>query len=262
MAAFSEVLSGYEVNTSGGSIIVPDIWKQGRSVFGGMQGALALRAMRERVPAGMPVRTVQMTFVGPLQGDRIDFDVKILRQGKNAIHVEARMLEGDSVLAVALAVFGSARSSRISRKFEYQEVENPAPKNVRYFPRLTPEFTRQFQARWLKGGFPFSGQAEPFGVIELGMPDETLSSEYHVMAMADYAPPIGLCMLSEPAPGSSLTWMIEFLVDDVAGMPLENWRLDAEMTAAGDGYTSQQCLLWSPRKEAVALSRQSMVIYG
>jgi hypothetical protein len=55
--------------------------------------------------------------------------------------------------------------------------------------------------------------------------------------------------------------MLELFADS-RGLPLNGWRIDAQLQAAEDGYTSQQVMLWGPGGEPVALSRQSMVVFG
>ena len=69
-------------------------------------------------------------------------------------------------------------------------------------------------------------------------------------------------MLKAPAPGASMTWMLEFLQDNFDGLPLEGWRLDAEVLAAAHGYTSQSAIVWTPDGRPAALSRQTMVVFG
>jgi hypothetical protein len=59
-----------------------------------------------------------------------------------------------------------------------------------------------------------------------------------------------------------MTWTLEMLTDSVSDMPLEGYRLDAEIVAGLDGYTSQSVLVWGPGGRPVALSRQSMVVFG
>jgi hypothetical protein len=65
-----------------------------------------------------------------------------------------------------------------------------------------------------------------------------------------------------PTPGSPLTWMLELLRDRYDDLGLDDWRVDAELIAARDGYTNQSVMLWGPCGEPVALSRQSMVVFG
>ena len=47
------------------ALAIPDDWAQGRSVFGGLQAAFAVRAMRTLEPAA-PLRSLQVTFVAPI----------------------------------------------------------------------------------------------------------------------------------------------------------------------------------------------------
>lgn len=94
------------------------------------------------------------------------------------------------------------------------------------------------------------------------MPGESESTEYHVLALADFLPPVGLSWLRTPAPGASMTWMLEILADKVNGLPMQGWRADAEMVAGAEGYTHQSVTLWGPQSQPVALSRQTMVIFG
>ena len=56
--------------------------------------------------------------------------------------------------------------------------------------------------------------------------------------------------------------MLELLRDPYDDLGMNDWRVDAELIAARDGYTNQSVMLWGPGGEPVALSRQSMVVFG
>ena len=56
---FSAVLASMRSPAAGTSVIVPADWLQGRTAFGGMQAALAVRAMRDALGTGadaLPLR--------------------------------------------------------------------------------------------------------------------------------------------------------------------------------------------------------------
>jgi hypothetical protein len=124
-----------------------------------------------------------------------------------------------------------------------------------------PQFTQHFDARWLQGDLPFTSSTKTTQVVEVGLKDDGVADEAQVIAFADFIPPVALSMLDQPAPGSSMTWMLELFADR-RDLPLHGWRIDAQLQAAKDGYTSQQVMLWGPNGEPVALSRQSMVVFG
>jgi len=77
------------------SLEVTADWLQGRTVFGGLQAAVALRAMRTLVPE-VPLRTLQGTFLAPVPEGTLTATARVLRTGKSATHVEARIVDGDT----------------------------------------------------------------------------------------------------------------------------------------------------------------------
>src|SRR3546814_20333367 len=62
---FSQLLSAMRGADGEWQVDVPADWQQGRTLFGGLQAALAVRAMRGLVPASTPLRTLQATFISP-----------------------------------------------------------------------------------------------------------------------------------------------------------------------------------------------------
>ena len=242
------------------SLDVPEDWLQGRSVFGGLQAAIALAAMRTLV-AATPLRTLQATFIAPVPNGTVRCGARVLRSGKSATHVEARIEDAGSTSALFVGVFGEPRKSVVSVTPEQPVSSSVAPIELGYVPGLMPAFTQHFAARWLRGGLPFSGDTRREAVLEVDLVDDAKTSEAHVLAMADFIPPVALSHLTSPAPGSTLTWMLEMLSDRFASLPLDGWRIDAELFAARDGYTSQSVMVWGPDGEPVAISRQSMMVF-
>ena len=258
---FSALLSRIETAAGEARVDVPEDWLQGRTLFGGLQAAIGLAAMRTVVPDS-PLRSLQVTFVAPVPGGRVEARARVLRSGKNATHAEARIVDGDTTLAWMVGVFGRARDSAIRVVPVQPPIDAARPIEIRYREGVVPAFTQHFKARWLRGGPPYTGSTERDNVIELGMRDAAPASEMHVLAMADFIPPITLSFLREPVAAASLTWMLEILRDDVSGYALEGWRMDAHVFAADAGYTHQSLELWAPDGSAVALGRQTMVVFG
>ena len=240
---------------------VPDDWLQGRTLFGGLQAAVAFAAMRSLVPEA-PLRSLQATFLAPVPGGDVRSRARVLRSGKSATHVESRIVSGDDTLALFVGVFGLPRPSAVSLIPQQPLVTSTHSIEMPWVPGITPAFTQHFKARWIVGGPPFSGASHPDNVIELGMRDGGLATEYHVMAMADFIPPIALSYLKERTAAASVTWMLEMLAEDVSALPLDGWRVDAHMVAAESGYTNQSLVLWGPGGVPVALGRQCMVVFG
>ena len=259
---YSVLMSRVEGSAGEARVTVPDDWLQGRTLFGGLQSAIALKAMRS-LGIEAPLRSLQTVFVGPVGGGVVQARARVLRSGKNTTHVEARIVDGDQTLCLVVGVFGMARDSAVKVPFRQPAIQPSArPIDMRYIPGVAPAFTQHFKARWVRGGIPFSGMTDPEAVIELGLRDAGPASEYHVVAMADFIPPIALSFLKERAPAASLTWMLELLTEDVSALPLEGWRMDAHLTAGHSGYTHQSLELWGPGGLPVALGRQTMVVFA
>jgi acyl-coenzyme A thioesterase PaaI-like protein len=240
---------------------VPDDWLQGRTLFGGMQAIVGLAAMRSLAPEA-PLRSLQVTFLAPVPGGSVTARASILRSGKSATHVEARIVDGEKTLCLMVGVFGLARTSAVSLRPSQAAVTSSKAIEPTTLLAVPPAFTQHFNARWVVGAPPWSGSSQAENVIELAMRDRGNATEYHAVAMADFIPPIALSFLTTPVPAASLNWMLELLVEDVGSLPLEGWRLDVQMAAAHNGYVNQSLTLWGPGGVPVALGRQTMVVFG
>lgn len=256
----TRLLQSLQPHEGGLAIEIPDDWAQGRTVFGGLQAALALRAMRSLVPTA-PLRTLQATFMTPVSG-RVELHARILRSGKNASHVEARVMAGADTAALIIGVFGEARAS-LARVTPLQPaVEALSALQLQYMPGVVPNFLQHFEGKLLRGSLPFAGTPVTESVYELRLHDDGPVGEEHLIAMADYPPPLALCHLKIPAPGSTLTWMLELMSPRLEPQPSGTFRVDVKLTAARDGYTSQSVVLWGPDGAPLALGQQSMLVFG
>ena len=76
-------------------VTVPARWAQGRASFGGLVAALAYGAMRDKAQPGRPVRSLAITFVGPMEAEvPARFEAEVLREGKEVtLPVEIGLLQ-------------------------------------------------------------------------------------------------------------------------------------------------------------------------
>lgn len=238
----SVLLTRIHLEKGAATLDVPDDWLQGRTLFGGLQAVVGVAAMRTLAPEA-PLRSLQVTFLAPVPGGPVRAVARTLRSGKSTTHVKARIVDGDSTLALMVGIFGLPRTSAVTLRPRQPAAASAEAFELPWIPGVTPNFTQHFRARWLAGGPPWSGTSEPDNVIELAMRDTGNATEHHVLAMADFIPPIALSYLKTPVPAASLNWMLELVAEDVGSLPLEGWRLDAQMTAANAGYINQSLTL-------------------
>jgi acyl-CoA thioesterase len=258
MVMFSELLRTAAIDGEALTLDVPGDWAQGRSIFGGLQAAFAVQAMRRHVPA-TPLRTLQVTFIGPISG-RMRAEATVLRTGSSATHVEAKILGDGGLAAIVIGVFGKPRTSLVEISMKQPAIERTHSMTMPYIEGVVPAFIQHFEGTWLQGALPFSGGKDTHHVIEIGMRDDGPASELHAIALADFIPPLALTFLRVPAPGSSVTWMLELLTDRFDDV--RNWRIDADLMAARDGYSHQSLVLWGPDGRAIALGRQTMMVFA
>jgi acyl-CoA thioesterase len=229
------------------AVVIPPEWGQGRASFGGLVAALQYEAMRAQVPADRPVRSLAITFVGPVAPDiPVSFQVDVLREGKAVSQVLGRAMQNGEVVTVVQGSFGASRSSVVSVPAdpapEFTDVEQC--QELPYVKGATPEFMRHLAVR-LRGDV----KEQPL-------------DEGHILALVDAWPPALLPHLTQMAPGSTLTWTIEFVQPLLALTTLDWCQYLAEIEHAQDGYGHVAAKFWSADGRLIAMSRQTVTIFG
>lgn len=262
----------------GGTVEVEQGWTQGRAIFGGLTGALLVAAMKGRVaealeaagkPDGVPpLRSVTVSFIGPATTGPVEIEAEVLRVGSNVTQCQATVRQSGQVVATALAAFGKHRESALTVSPEHSVPALPDPTTIEPFPymeKLTPEFYQFVELRQVGGQLPFSG-AESHGISGWSSLREAPEhfQEEHLVLLADTWPPAPLQMLDGFAPGSSLTWTLELIAEiDPETTPADAmFAYEATTDSARDGYAHTHAMLWRQGGELVAISRQSITIFG
>ncbi|MCQ3030789.1 thioesterase family protein [Pseudomonas syringae] len=262
---FSELIDAVQRNPL--AVTIPAEWAQGRASFGGLMAALQYEAMRAKVPEGRPVRSLAITFVGPAEpGVPIAFEVEVLREGKAVSQLLGRATQNGQVMTLIQGSFGASRESVISVKADPAPTLKPLEScpQLPFVSGMMPEYLRFMELRWALGGLPFSNTPSPAigGYVRFRDIEEGPSSEAHVLALVDAWPPALLPHLSKPAPGSSLTWTIEFVQPMPVLSTLDWCSYRAVIEHARDGYGHTAAMLWSPTGELIAISRQTVTVFG
>ena len=254
---------------------VRTLWQMRRSLFSPLARAelpagVVVAPFRVGVDEDAWLRVNARAFVDlPDQGGwtRADLD---LRLGEPWFSPEGFLLawQGGELVATALAAFGRHRESSISVTPTHPMPGMPAAESIEAFPYiegLTPEFYRFVELRQVGGSVPFSGAGSSglSGWSALREPPEEFHEE-HLVVLADAWPPATIQMLSGFAPASSLTWTLELVAeigpDTVpAGAVL---AYEATTDAARDGYAHTHAMMWHPDGSLMAISRQTITVFG
>ncbi len=248
--------------TSASLELTPD-WLQGRTAYGGWQAALGLRAMEHVLGEPVPLRSLQVNFIAPVPPGKVTARAELLRRGKSAAQLEARILIDGKVAFAALGIFGAARESAV-REVPVAPASAVAVETVADAPQggLRPAFTGHFDMRWGAGLPPFSGAEHSDAEIFVRYCNEPVSSDAHLVCLADAIPPSAISMFKAPGMLSSMNWTLEFVTPMNAAERAGWLRFDSGLTAAGDGYGWENTMIWSEQGRLVAISRQCVALFG
>ncbi|UJC35254.1 acyl-CoA thioesterase II [Pseudomonas aeruginosa] len=263
---FSELIQAVRRDPS--SVVVRASWGQGRATFGGLVVALAYEAMLAVVEAGRPLRSIGVSFVGPLAPEQpASFSARLLREGKAVSQVQVEVRQGEQVVTLVQASFGVARASAVAvEALPAAGMKGPEEsQELPYIRNVTPEFTRYIAMRWAVGGLPFSSNKsrQMGGWMRFRDEPEGEPMEVsHLLALLDSWPPALLPHLGTPAMASSLTWTAEFL-QPLPQQGSGDWcRYLAEIEEARDGYGHVAARMWSADGQLLAISRQMVTVFG
>ncbi|MFI4938954.1 MAG: acyl-CoA thioesterase [Burkholderiales bacterium] len=243
---------------------VGEDWVQGRTLFGGILTMLAVHGMRQLVSDLPPLVSAQTMFIAPVPPGIVRFEAALLRSGRSAMQMEARFLVGQQVACVIIAVFGAPRASSVAIEPSDDAAPARSVEESTEFPisSFMPIFTKHYEFRLAEGGLPCSGSSI-IGTKTYVRPRDTGTlGEAHIVALGDVIPPPILSLVDKPTPLSSITWTLEF-VRHLPPIPSTDWWcLHAYIVAARDGYSNQDVRLHGPDGKLVALSRQTVALFG
>ncbi len=261
MTLYTDLVAAIAPTDTGYSAHVSDDWKQGRTTYGGLSGALCVEAALRTFPEAPPLRSAQFAFVGPASGE-LAISVRPLRQGKSTLFVAVDLIGEQGVATHGVLTFGAARASVLS----YEEVLCPpvSPANAceLFFPENrqgAPHFSSQFEVRKAGGTRPLAG-GEPEYLLWIRHRDAAATSISALVALADMPPPPAMALFPQFGPISTMTWSL-----DIVGLPQaddDGWRLlRTRAETIGDGYSTQEMHLWDAKGRPLVLARQNVAIF-
>lgn len=254
-----DTLSNIRQIEGGFATTVPEDWMQGRTTYGGFSAALALEAARNMAPDLPPLRSAQVSFVGPLAGE-VEVRAKVLRRGRNASWISAEVTNEAGVGLTATFVFMGPVESQL----HLHQVPPPpgmiAPEDAIRFPEgRGPGFSVHFDRAF---ALPRSEEKLPELDWWVRLKDrEGLDPMVELLLCADALPPGVLPLMLAWTPISSMTWLVNLLT------PLPEsrdgwWLLRSAGNYAEKGCSSQDMAIWNADGEAVAVGMQAIALFG
>lgn len=236
---------------------IPDGWLQGRTAYGGLSAALAFEAARHASPDMPPLRSAQVSYVGPLAGD-ISVRATQLRRGKNAAFVRSDVSSEAGLGLNATFVFMNALDSHIDYDAS-PRADVPPPERAGEGQGGAPNFfLNNFNHRT---AWPWPTTPDP----ELGRwvqlkEREGLDPMTELVAIGDALPPAAMPLMKEWGPISTMTWLLNLLTPE----PKTRdgwWLVRATASYARNGCSSQAMHIWNADGEPVATAMQSVALF-
>ena len=257
MISLPDILHGLEPEGDGWRGHIPPGWLQGRTSYGGLSAALALHVAQGSEPDLPPLRSAQVSFIGPLAGD-VTIRATRLRRGRNAAFVQADVIgEAGLGLRATFVFMGAIASALRHEESEAPALRRPGADDRTRTGRPEVPFSQQFEYVDAREGLAPAEWVRWARLRER----EGLDPAVELIAVADCLPPAALKLLRTMAPLSSMTWLVNLLTP----LPVTTdgwWLLQARADHARGGSSSQVMRVWDADGRAVAEQMQSVAIFG
>ena len=268
MESFSDLLATVTPDHSDAGLYKAkpsDLWMQGRSLFGGASTAIAVKAARLELPddqKGRPLRSILVSFAGPIGAGDVSIKVVPIRVGKSVSVSQATVYSGETPSLVLVAAFGNPRETKTVDPLDSFKAE-PLSKSpdTPFVPGMMPHFLQAFQIRWTGGGIPGSGMSDRrLGMWARHRRIEKADALEALIAMGDVPPPVMMSHYNRKITASSLTWSFEF-VKQPGDFTSDWFYLDYHLEAASGGYSQQAGKVYAEDGTLVAISHQCMTFF-
>ncbi|HAG71783.1 MAG TPA: hypothetical protein DCL66_06220 [Gammaproteobacteria bacterium] len=239
-------------------------WSQGRSAFGGLAASFATNGMSKLLTSAQPLKSLMVSFIGPLPPGDANVNATVLRQGRNVTQMSADVSSDGKLCLQAMGVFGNPRPSiAVASIDEFDPVSREKGLPFAAAHKKMPPFLQFFEGYWVSEGLPFSGNLTRH--LNMWVRHKADMSDHPIEKMvviADMPPPLILSHFKvPPVPSSSLTWSLEFVIPPEE-IDSEWFYLEFLIESAANGYTLQSGRIFTEDGQLCALSRQCMVYFG
>ncbi len=238
---------------------IADGWLQGRTAYGGLSAALALEAARHADQDLPPLRSAQISYIGPLAGE-VSVRAEKLRRGRNAAFVRSDVFGEAGIGLSATFVFMNAMESHIQfNDAPTPDVSAPEQSDAEQQGFVPDFFVANFDWR---AALPKPAEPQPdFSRWVKLKAREGLDPMVELIAIGDALPPAAMPLFKTPAPISTMTWLVNLLTPK----PQTRdgwWLVRATANYAENGCSSQSMGVWNTDGEPIATAMQSVALFG
>jgi acyl-CoA thioesterase len=247
------------------SVTISETWNVIIGPNGGYIAAIILNGMKSEL-GNVQTRSITFHFLSASIPGDAELFVKVEKKGRSLSTCNARLVQGEKTIAVAIATFATKRSEFGFRDFEAPEV--PFPEEIESSKRMNSElvshapFRDHYDQRLAIGKIPpeIGENGRVGGWTRFRQ--QRIFDDLAVVAISDSWFP-GLSTRATPEPMHAPT--VDHTVHFLQSLPLTDLSLDSfllvEFTTsiANEGYLVENGNIWSQTGILIAQSRQLAV---
>ncbi|HKJ23817.1 MAG TPA: thioesterase family protein [Myxococcota bacterium] len=234
---------------------------------GGYMAAVMLRAIEAAVgdPERVP-RSLTVHYTRRPEGEAVEIETNVERAGRSLTTVTARMVQGDRLIAHAVAALSKPRPgmalhhARMPRVIPIERAGPPASPSA---SKLA--FHDQFEMRWAIPERPWSGAETARSAAWARLAEPRLPDAALVTTLADALPPAVFAVAREPGelgaiPTIDLTVHFRAPLPPPGLGPDDSLLLDFTTRVVSDGFLEEDGEIWTPDGRLLAQSRQLAIL--
>lgn len=235
---------------------------------GGYMAAVLLRAMEAAV--GDPeriVRSLTVHYTRRPEGEAVEIETTVERQGRSLSTVTARLVQGERLVAHAVAAFSKPRPGP---RLHHARMPPVIPLSEAK-PREVPtgedplSFHRQFDLRWAIPQTPWSGAETARSAAWARLAEPRLVDAPLVATFADALPPAVFAVAKDRGelghiPTIDLTVHFRAPLPPPGLGPEDFVLIDFTTRVVSDGFLEEDGEIWAPDGTLLAQSRQLAIV--
>ncbi len=241
---------------------IPELWtNDGHAAFGGLLGAIGVRALSGIAPEGCPLRSVSIHHHGAVGPGELLAEATLLENSRLVGSAEAFLMQSDRRRVTVSATFVRPRGRALEVP-ERVALPPRGPDEVETLPYMEsamPVFAQLFEYKWAEGSLPFSGAAEAGFAGWCRHKTEADAGPEAVVALLDAWPPAVYPILPAPAQARTLSWTIHFM-SEPEWAPGEWLYFRSHATVARDGLATTTGTLQDGDGRLIATMKQLIAV--
>jgi acyl-CoA thioesterase len=212
-------------------------------------------------------RSLTVHFTQRPKGEAVEVETAVERAGRSLSSVTARMLQGERLLAHAVAALSLPRPglalqhARMPEVIPFERAEaRPSPVGGAVLP-----FHRQFDLRWAIPEMPFSGAGRARSAAWIRLAEPRPVDAPLLATLADALPPAVFALARErgeigPVPTIDLTLHFRSSLPPPDTRPEDHLLASFETRMVSEGFLEEDGEIWTPGGVLLAQSRQLAIL--